>query len=430
MKDAARDIVIPRETTGAGAAEAKPRRRSIGLMVGMGAGHGIKHFYQQGVILLLPSIKAGLGLTDVEVGLIGTARTISSAAMNVPAGFLADMWRTRVALMLTASLLSMALGYLVMGVAPNYWLVLLAVAITGGGTSLWHAPAFGTLAAVYPERRALAMSVHRMGGSVGDSISPVIMGALLGGFAFWGLEYSGMEWNALAMVLTVPAVVAAGGVFVAYRNLQGIGRNAGSMRTYFRSAGSLLTNATVLSMVALSGIRSMAHSGLNIFLVLYMSEDLGFPDFKIGYHVTLLTLFGIVSSPLLGLLSDRIGRRQVIFFGLGSLATLVFFLLPFGSGWSFTIILACMGMFLYSVNPVMMATALDAAKKGTEGSGVALMFSGAAIFGAISPVIAGRLRELWGMDAVFYYTAIIISASALASLFVPIRKLPVQAPRG
>ena len=167
----------------------------------------------------------------------------------------------------------------------------------------------------------------------------------------------------------------------------------------------------------------MAHNGLTIFLIVYMSEDLGFSAFKIGYHVTLLTLFGILSAPVMGWASDRIGRRPVIFLGLSAISILIFSLLPFGTGWSFTVILALLGMFLYTVNPVMLATALDAVKGGTESSGTALMFPGPAIFGALSPVIAGRLKEMYGMDGVFYYSAIIVAIITVASLFVPMRKV-------
>ena len=399
-----------------------PERRSSRLMIDLSAGHGVKHFYQQGVLLLIPSIRETLGLSDVGVGLIETARTISSAAGNIPAGIMADMYRSKVSLMLASSLACMALGYLLMGASPGYWLLLIGVAITGGGTCLWHAPAFGTLAAVYPERRALAMSVHRMGGSVGDSVSPIAMGVLLGGFAFWGLRWGGMGWRVLALALVIPALLSAAAALLTFRKMEGAGRGTPGLREYVRSARPLLTNTGVLGMVTLSGIRAMAHRGLNVFLVIYMAEDLGFPPFKVGYHVALLTLFGVVFGPLIGLASDRIGRRPVMFLGLSAIAVLVFFLLPFGTGWSFTVIIACLGVFLYSINPVMMATALDAVKKGTEGSGVAVMFTGSAVFGAFSPLIAGRLKEGFGMDGVFYYTAIIVAISALASLFVPMAR--------
>ena len=90
----------------------RPGRRSWNLLIGLSAGHALAHMYFQGVLLLIPSAKAGLGLTDVQVGLIGTARTISGAPINIPAGAMADMWRNKVSLILTSSLTGLALGYL------------------------------------------------------------------------------------------------------------------------------------------------------------------------------------------------------------------------------------------------------------------------------------------------------------------------------
>ncbi len=400
------------------------QRTSWNLMIGLALGHALKHFYQQAFLLLIPSFKAAMGLTDVQVGLFGTARTISSSIMNLPAGIMADIWRSKVGLILAASLTSLALGYLIIGLSNVYWVVLLGVAVTGLGTSMWHAPAFGTLGAMYPDRRATALAVHRMGGSLGDSISPLVMGLLLGGIAFWGLEWSGLSWRVLALILVGPALLSALAVLIFYGKATGVEgtRDSQDIATYMRSARGLLRNGTVVSMVVLTSVRAMAHNGLNIFLIVYMDEDLGFSSFKIGYHIALLTFFGIGSAPLLGWLSDRIGRRPVISVGLVAIAFLVAALLLFSEGLPFALVLACLGIFLYSVNPVMLATAIDAVPRGTEASVTALMFTGSAIFGAISPVIAGRLRELHGMDGVFLYTAVIVGLVALASLFVPMRR--------
>ena len=403
---------------------APPTERSLGLMLGLAAGHGIKHFYNQAFLLLIPSVKAYLGLSDVEVGLIGTARTVSGAVINLPAGIIADMWRSKVGLMLTASLTSLAIGYLIIGSTPSYWLLLLGVAITGAGASIWHAPAFGTLAIAYPNKRATSFAVHRMGGSSGDSLAPLVIGLILGGFAFWGLEWNGLQWRTLSYFLVIPAGLAAFAVLITFRNIEGASRDAPSFSNYVQSARAMLSNSTVLGMVGISGVRAMAHNSLSIFLVIYMSEDLDFSDFKIGYHIALLTLFGVASSPILGWISDRVDRRKVMFASLFTMAILIYALLFFGTGWTFTLILALIGLFLYSVNPIMMAAAIDATKKGTEASGVALMFAGSAVFGSISPIIAGWLRESFGMDGVFWYCGIIVTIVAFAALLVPLRKPP------
>ena len=85
--------------------QTEPKQRtSWNLMIGLAMGHGVKHFYQQAFLLLIPSFKAAMGLTDVQVGLFGTARTISSSIMNMPAGIIADLWRSKVGLILAASL--------------------------------------------------------------------------------------------------------------------------------------------------------------------------------------------------------------------------------------------------------------------------------------------------------------------------------------
>ena len=390
-------------------------------MLGLAAGHAVKHFYQQAFLLLLPPIKASLGISDVQIGVIGSARTIFSAGVNIPAGVVADMWRSKVALILASSLSSLALGYLLIGVAPSYWLLVLGVAVTGIGTSFWHAPAFGTLAAVYPSRRATALSVHRMGGSIGDSISPVVVGVLLGGFTLIGLEWAGLGWRALALLLVLPALISAAAIFLAYRDIPG-GSSAGlTLKAYLKSMRPLVKNSAVLSMTTLTTVRAMAHNALNIFIVIYMDEDLGFSSFKIGYHVALLTLFGIGFAPAMGWAADRIGRRPVVFVGLAAISTLIYSLLVFGDGIGFAVVLALLGLFLYSVNPVMLAAAIDAAKRGTEGSVTAVVFTGGAIFGSASPVIAGWIRGPYGMDGIFYFTATMVAVTAVASLVVPIR---------
>ncbi|MCH2525670.1 MAG: MFS transporter [Dehalococcoidia bacterium] len=401
------------------------KKKSYGLMIGLAMGHALKHFYQQAFLLLIPSFKEAMLLTDVQVGLFGTARTVLSAGMNIPAGIMADMWRSKVGLILFCSLMSLAIGYLIIGATSSYWLVLLGVAVTGLGTSLWHAPAFGTLGAMYPEKRATALAIHRMGGSVGDSISPIVMGVMLGGFVLWGIEWGGLGWRTVALMLVAPAVLSAFAVLVFYgRQIGEEGeRQPQDIYTYLKSARGLLTNGTVVSMVVLTSVRAMAHNGLNIFLIVYMDEDLGYEVFKIGYHMALLTLFGVVSAPIMGWLSDKIGRRPVISVALGAIAIIISGMLIFEGGLPFTILLALLGLFLYTVNPVMLAAAIDAAPKGTESSVTALMFTGPSIFGAMSPVIAGFMRDSWGMDAVFIYASSIVAVVAVLSLVVPMKRV-------
>jgi|TARA_B110000263_G_C15273862_1_gene494878 FSR family fosmidomycin resistance protein-like MFS transporter len=404
--------------------ETRVSERSWAMMIGLAMGHALKHFYQQAFLLLIPSFKEAMLLNDIQVGLFGTARTICSSIMNIPAGIIADMWRGKVGIILATSLTSLALGYFIIGTSELYWLVLVGVGVTGLGTSLWHAPAFGTLGAMYPDKRATALAVHRMGGSVGDSISPIVVGILLGGFVFAGFEWTGLHWRTLSLVLVPPALISAVAVLIFYGKAIGEEGNKESQDfvSYMVAAKGLLVNPTVVAMVALTSVRAMAHNSLSIFLIVYMDEDLGFEVFKIGYHMALLTLLGVVSAPIMGWTSDKFGRRPVITLSLFSISSLILLLIVFGDGFSLVVILGMLGIFLYTVNPVMLAAAIDGAPKGTESSVTALMFTGPSIFGAISPVIAGLLKANWGMDSVFLYAGCIVGIVAVVALVVPMNK--------
>ena len=259
-----------------------------------------------------------------------------------------------------------------------------------------------------------------MGGSIGDSVSPIVVGILLGGLTVLGLEWDGLNWRQLAFLMVLPALGSAAIIFLAYRDIPAMSSTGLTLKAYRESIKPLIKNKAIIAMTGLTTARAMAHNALNIFIVIYMSEDLGFSAFKSGYHLALLTLFGIGFAPAMGWAADRIGRRIVIFTGLASISVLIYSILIFSDGVGFTVVLSLLGLFLYSVNPVMLATAIDATKRGTEGSVTAIVFTGGAIFGSISPVLAGWLRGVYGMDSVFYFTGTIAAITTLASLVIPI----------
>ncbi|MBM2826659.1 MAG: transporter [Dehalococcoidia bacterium] len=293
---------------------------------------------------------------------------------------------------------------------------------------MWHAPAFGTLAAEYPENRATALSFHRMGGSIGDTIAPTAIGILLGGGSFWFLEFSGFTYREVALFLAFPAVVGAALVAYGYRNLYSQGSGAGSFKAYIESALPLLSNPTVVSMVSLSSLWAFAFGGLNIFLVLYMREDLGFSEAKAGLYFSLLSLMGIVSGPTLAYLSDKWGRRPVIVLGMAAVSLLILSLIPFGRDSYLLLIILALGVFLYTTNTIMMAAAIDATGSGTEGTGIALMFTGPAIVGAVAPIVAGFIRENYTIQGLFLTQGMMVGVVAIAALFVPIKKANQQPP--
>ena len=95
------------------------------------------------------------------------------------------------------------------------------------------------------------------------------------------------------------------------------------------------------------------------FLPLFMKEDLGFSSQSIGFHFGLLWTIGIVASPLMGHLSDRLGRKPVLVPALLCSGTLTVILALFGKGIMFTLIIGMLGIFLRSDYALLSAAILD-----------------------------------------------------------------------
>ena len=395
---------------------------SLGLMVGISAGHGIKHFGQGALLVMMPFIRSTFAIGDVAYGTLFAISSISSGIANVPAGMLADMYRKRVAWLLTISMLMVGAGYFLIGISPWVWLIALSIAVVGFGTSMWHAPAFGTLAARYPRRRGVAMSAHLTGAQIGNTASPAIIGFLLGG-AIGSFEFVGFDWRWVAIGVSVPMFLTAIAVLWRFKTAGAEAKHNLDLTEYLASARRLLTNFRVLGLVSLGAFRSAVHTSFQAFIVVYMKESLEMSAFTIGWHVSLLTFAGIVSTPVMGWLSDRVGRKPVIFVAMVSMAALVFLLLPISDGIGFTIVLGSLGLFFFSVMPIITAATMDQVERGSEGSATALIFTGGSVVGSLSPILAGKIFETNNFEGIVIYCGAIAAVGAVLALVLPMRRV-------
>ena len=397
-------------------------------MYGLSAGHGIKHFGQGALLIMIPSIRATLGLSDVAIGGISSAQSISSGIANIPAGILTDMFRKKVAWILFASMIMVGSGYLLISISPVYWVLLVGVVIVGFGTSMWHAPAFGTLAARYPRRRGFAMAAHLTGAQVGNTTSPLIVGFLLAGTIGSWVVFGGIEWRWLAAFISVPMILTALVVVSRFKTAGAESTGSVTLGTYFASAKRLLSNRAVLGMALLGAMRGAVHNSFQVFLVIYMREELGYSNTYVGVHIALITMAGIISTPIMGNLSDRVGRRPVISFAMTAMTVLLFLFLQFDSGISMMILIAVLGLFFFSVMPIINAAAMDMIDKGSEGSGTALMFAGGSIVGSLTPIVAGIINQSNGFQGVVIFAGAMATIGAVLSLILPMAKRESASP--
>lgn len=384
----------------------RERLAFLGLVTG---GHTAIHWFQQAFAVVLPSVTQGLGLSEVQAGYLQSARQLTAGTMNLPAGVLADSLAGRQAAILASALLFMGVGYLALGVTSGLAGALLGAALIGLGTAAWHPPAMGGLSARFPERRATVLAIHGMGATVGDTLTPMAIGALLVAFA----------WPSVLQAQLVPAVLAAALIWRGLAHRFAETPPVATGRSLAQDVRAVALSPTFMAMSLAQGLMTMARQVILTFLPLYIQIRLGHDAFELGVYVALLHGMGTVSQPVLGVLSDRLGRKTVLvpsYLALGGLYGLLAWV---GPGWPLGVLVLAIGLFFYTLTNVTNAAVLDAAGGRVQASALGLASVLTQVLVLPAPVVAGWLVGRLGYGAAFLLAAGFMGLGAL--VMVPLR---------
>lgn len=402
--------------TVAAAATAAPRSfKDVWLI---SAGHGLTHWYTATFYLLLPLVGRELGLSYTEIGLIMTAQHLAGAVSNLPGGMVVDMVGKKGYLM-ALSLFWVGFPYALMSLTQNFWTLLACVTLVGIGNNLWHPAAIPTLAYRFPERKGLAVSIHGMGGNVGEAIAPLVVGALLAWFS----------WRAVVVINVVPGVVMAVmilamlGAFTMASRHDPDGVNAAARShgfgDYLRGCASLLTNRALMLVSIGAAFRTMTQAGLLTFLPVYLAYELGYSPFLVGACMTLLQAAGFVASPVAGHLSDRMGRKRVVISSMALTGVMIAGMALAGTSVLFVFFVALVGFFLYAVRGVLQAWAVESTPRHLAGTGVGLQFGLQAVGAAVSPAVFGMIADASDIYTAFLFLAGTIILGNALIVFMP-----------
>src|SRR5262245_56238089 len=142
--------------------------RLVGLVC---AAHFVSHVHMMLLAPLFPVIRADLGVSYTELGLALTLFNLVGAVLQTPAGFLVDRIGARN--LLIGALALAGAAYLVVGIIPTYWVLLLMFFAGGIANAIYHPADYAILSnAVAKERASRAFSLHNFFGIAGSAAAP------------------------------------------------------------------------------------------------------------------------------------------------------------------------------------------------------------------------------------------------------------------
>ncbi len=385
------------------------------LVIGVATVTAALGFARFGYTMILPGMKAGLGLTDAQAGDLAMANMIGYLVLALACGFLSAHFSPR--RIITVFMMLVSASMLITGIAPDFGTAFagrLLAGMGGGGTNI---PVMGLVVGWFAmSRRGLAAGVTVSGSSFGLLITgltiPLIMNA--GGAEGW--RYSWYFLSALSLGIAVlcgvflrdtPAGEGLAPVGAARERASGDGP---APRSYspMESWRLVYRSFSVWHLALIYALFGFSYIIYTTFFVRYLSWEAGFSLESAGRLWSLIGLVSVASGFLWGSVSDKFGRKYALacVFVLQCACYLLFGLWKAMPGYLISSLI--FALTAWSIPAIMAALSGDmlGAKLAPAALGFITLFFG--IGQALAPFVSGRIADAYGS----YTLAFVIAGGA------------------
>nr|WP_262030310.1 MFS transporter [Microvirga sp. Mcv34] len=383
-----------------------PERVAVPILAAISVSHMLNDLIQSLLPAIYPILKSSFHLDFGQIGLLTLTFQLTASLLQPLVGSFTD--RRPQPFSLVAGMGFTLIGLLTLSQAGSYPVLLLAAALVGMGSSVFHPESSRVARLASGGRHGLAQSVFQVGGNAGTALGP-----LLAAFIVVPFGQPSIAW------FSVVALLAMGILFAIGRWYQA---KLADLRARPRAAetGSLVSRRRVAVSLAILILLVFSKDFYVASLTNYFTFYL-IAKFQVSVQDAQVYLFVFLGSLAIGTIlggavGDRFGRRYVIW---GSILGVLPFTLamPYANLFWTAALSVAIGLVLSSAfsSILVYATELMPGRVGT----IAGLFFGLSFgMAGLGAALLGQLADMTSIETV-YRVCSFLPAIGLLAYFLP-----------
>ncbi|WP_375412268.1 MFS transporter [uncultured Bradyrhizobium sp.] len=381
------------------------------VLAGISFSHFLNDTMQSLIASVYPILKDAYALDYTQIGLITLAFQFTASLLQPVIGHVTDKKAQPFSLALGMGFTFF--GLLLLSVATRYPVILVAAALVGLGSAVFHPESARIARLASGGRYGFAQSVFQLGGSFGTSMGPVLAALIVVPFGQPSIAW----FSSIAFL----AIVVLWRIGVWYKP-QIASKKFPAPKAHPDAPGSDRVKIALAVLVALLFSKQLYTSSLSSYYIFYLIDK-----FHVSTQTAQLYLFIFLAANAVGAffggpLGDRFGRKYIIW--LSILGALPFTLaLPYAGLYASAVLTIFIGLIISSATTsiIVFAQELMPHRFGMI-SGV---FFGVAFgIGGLGAAMLGRVADHMGIAFVYQICAF-LPAIGLLAVFLP--KMPKAA---
>ena len=376
--------------------------------------HLLNDMMQSLVPALYPILKDSYDLSFGQIGLITLAFQCTASMLQPVVGMYTDKHPQPYSLMVGMGFT--LVGLLLMSQANTYPLILLAAALIGMGSSVFHPEASRVARMAAGGRYGLAQSLFQVGGNMGSAAGP-----LLAAFIVVPAGQRSIVWFSAAAFIAMAVLFQVGGW---YSRRRAESKGAASKPTAKASAaGPTISRLSrrrvvgaVLVLVALLFSKNVYSASLGSYFTFYLIEKFGV-EVQTAQLYLFAFLVGIVMGTIAGgIVGDKVGRIPVMWFSIvGALPFAL--MLPHASLFWTGVLAVLVAAIMASAFSAILVYAQELLP-GRVGLVAGMFFGFSFGLGGLGAAALGQLADLTSIDTVYKVTPFLLLLGLLTA-FLP-----------